>query len=107
MKWEMGDKVIIENNGVVAAVVIWGIAPEPLEESDKYFGVVAADDIYDEFGNILFQAGQSFNAHYSEMKKPEEYAPIHINTKFCWCSPELDFEDPETENQVWIHRETH
>ena len=22
----------------------------------------------------------------------------------CWCEPELDYEDPDTGNQVWVHR---
>jgi hypothetical protein len=29
----------------------------------------------------------------------------HIESERCWCEPELEFEDPETSNQVWIHRE--
>ena len=80
-------------------------APEPEDETDKYFGVVVVDDFCDEFGEIMWQNGESFNAHYSEIKKPEEYMPEHINTKFCWCEPELNFEDPETDSQVWVHRE--
>ena len=107
MKWKIGDKAIVEINASFKSLVVWGIPPEPDEEKDKFFGVVAIDDIYDEFGNLLFQPGQSFNAHYSEIKKPEEYSPMHIDTKFCWCEPELDFADIETGNQLWIHRETH
>jgi len=105
-KWKIGDKAIIEiEGGVIGSLVIWGIPPEPEHETDKYFGVVVVDDFCDEFGEIMWQNGESFNAHYSEIKKPEEYMPEHINTKFCWCEPELNFEDPETDSQVWVHRE--
>jgi len=107
MKWKFGDKAIIEVNGIVCSLILWGIPPEPLDEKAKYFGVVAVDDIYDEFDDLRFQPGQSFNAHYSEIKNPEEYMPEHINTRNCWCNPELDYEDPETGNQVWVHRELH
>jgi hypothetical protein len=31
----------------------------------------------------------------------------HKNSKDCWCEPELDYEDPETGAQVWVHREIH
>ena len=28
----------------------------------------------------------------------------HIDSEYCWCDPYLDYEDPETGNQVWVHR---
>lgn len=31
----------------------------------------------------------------------------HINSKNCWCYPHLDYEDPKTGNQVWIHNNLH
>lgn len=31
--------------------------------------------------------------------------PYHIDSSNCWCEPELEYEDPETGNQVWVHRE--
>ena len=31
----------------------------------------------------------------------------HINNPNCWCEPELEYEDPETGSQVWVHREIH
>jgi len=104
-KWKIGDKVIIDIDGIVASLVLWGIPPEPEDETDKYFGVVAVQDIEDEFGNLLHQPGDSFNAHYSEIKKPEEYIPEHILTEFCWCEPELEYEDHENGNQVLVHNE--
>ena len=33
--------------------------------------------------------------------------PEHIESEECWCEPELEYEDPETGNQVWVHREVH
>ena len=27
----------------------------------------------------------------------------HIDSENCWCEPILDYEDPETGNQVWVH----
>ena len=105
-KWNIGDKAVLDIDGRIAgSLIVWGIAPEPSCEKDKYFGVVAVGDIYDEFDNLLFQPGESFNASYNEIKKPEEYSPKHINTHHCWCDPELDYEDPEILNQVWVHRE--
>jgi len=35
------------------------------------------------------------------LTKPE---PPHSNSKDCWCDPYLDYENPETGSQVWIHR---
>lgn len=29
----------------------------------------------------------------------------HIDSPDCWCEPELDYEDPETGNRLWIHKE--
>ncbi len=31
----------------------------------------------------------------------------HIDDESCWCEPELNYEDPNSGNQVWVHRETH
>ncbi len=31
----------------------------------------------------------------------------HEDSEECWCEPELEYEDPETGVQVWVHRETH
>ena len=31
----------------------------------------------------------------------------HVDSPDCWCEPELDYEDPETGAQVWVHREVH
>jgi len=28
----------------------------------------------------------------------------HVDNENCWCEPELDYEDPDTGNQVWVHR---
>ena len=37
-----------------------------------------------------------------------EYELKHIfDSGNCWCDPELEYEDPETGNQVWVHREVH
>lgn len=33
--------------------------------------------------------------------KPKE----HRQSQDCWCSPTLDFVDPETGNSVWVHHE--
>lgn len=32
--------------------------------------------------------------------------PDHLDSKDCWCRPELEYES-ETGNQVWVHREVH
>ena len=31
--------------------------------------------------------------------------PDHLNRKDCWCEPVLDYENPETGNQVWVHND--
>ena len=31
--------------------------------------------------------------------------PEHITSPDCWCEPELDYVDPETGNEVWVHRD--
>lgn len=27
----------------------------------------------------------------------------HIMSDTCWCFPRLEFKDPETGNEVWVH----
>ncbi len=37
-------------------------------------------------------------------------APVpreHITDKFCWCQPVLDYKDPDTGAEVWVHNEPH
>lgn len=29
----------------------------------------------------------------------------HIDSPECWCQPELDYKDPYSGNEVWVHRE--
>ncbi len=29
----------------------------------------------------------------------------HISDETCWCCPYLEYEDPETGDQVWVHRD--
>lgn len=29
----------------------------------------------------------------------------HVMTPLCWCFPRLDFKDPETGNEVWVHHQ--
>lgn len=29
----------------------------------------------------------------------------HISSHDCWCEPELDYKDPDTGAEVWVHRE--
>ena len=31
--------------------------------------------------------------------------PDHLNSKDCWCEPVLDYENPETGAQVWVHND--
>ena len=34
----------------------------------------------------------------------EQRGPEHISSPECWCHPELDYKDPETGAEVWVHR---
>lgn len=34
----------------------------------------------------------------------EQQGPEHISSPECWCEPELDYKDPETGAEVWVHR---
>ena len=38
------------------------------------------------------------------MDQSENILVEHESSKDCWCEPYLDYEDPETGNQVWVHR---
>jgi len=29
----------------------------------------------------------------------------HVDSENCWCEPELNYEDPETGNRLWVHRD--
>jgi hypothetical protein len=43
-----------------------------------------------------------------ELGKSEAHAhraPEHVASPDCWCSPELDYVDPETGNAVYVHRD--
>ena len=30
----------------------------------------------------------------------------HFENRSCWCEPQLDYKDPETMKEVWIHQDT-
>lgn len=30
---------------------------------------------------------------------------VHVESAECWCSPTLDYTNPETGQQVWVHHE--
>lgn len=34
----------------------------------------------------------------------EQQWPEHISSPDCWCEPELEYKDPETGAEVWVHR---
>jgi hypothetical protein len=36
-----------------------------------------------------------------------EDAVEHLPSPLCWCMPRLEFVDPGTGNEVWIHHEPH
>lgn len=42
-----------------------------------------------------------------EWEKRKRKKLEHIPDPTCWCEPELEYEDPETGDQVWVHREIH
>jgi hypothetical protein len=31
----------------------------------------------------------------------------HESSRSCWCEPYLDYKDPDSDNEVWVHRELH
>lgn len=35
----------------------------------------------------------------------EQQGLEHISSPDCWCHPELDYKDPETGAEVWVHKE--
>ena len=37
--------------------------------------------------------------------EPWYFYPDHLNHKKCWCEPVLEYQDPETGNQLWVHRD--
>jgi len=63
---------------------------------------ICAEDFYNEVDLLAHQ----FNS-YCE-KELERLVPKlpHIDSKNCWCEPYLDYENPETGSQVWVHRTT-
>jgi hypothetical protein len=36
---------------------------------------------------------------------PDTHPHAHSCSTGCWCQPELDYVDPETDRRVWVHRE--
>ena len=37
----------------------------------------------------------------------KQQGPEHISSPDCWCEPELDYKDPDTGAEVWVHRMQH
>lgn len=37
--------------------------------------------------------------------KNMEFYPKHVDSRYCWCEPELFYTDKETGNEVWVHKE--
>lgn len=31
----------------------------------------------------------------------------HQTSEHCWCHPTLEYKDPDTGNEVWVHNEPH
>ena len=40
-------------------------------------------------------------------ESPWYYYPNHLNSVHCWCDPILEYEDPDSGNQVWVHNDKH
>lgn len=41
----------------------------------------------------------------TDVQQEMEQEPEHITDgRPCWCEPELDYKDPETGAEVWVHR---
>lgn len=103
VKWSIGDRAIVEDDNICCSAIIWGVSTEPQRETEKHFGIVLVEDVRDESDNILFGQGDTLNVEFSMLKKPMEYYPNHIATRFCWCCPVLNYEDKATDVQVWEH----
>ena len=37
--------------------------------------------------------------------EPAEELSQHVDSPDCWCEPELNYEDPDSGNRLWVHRE--
>lgn len=33
------------------------------------------------------------------------YGPPHDSSDECWCEPEVEYTDPDTDRTVWLHKE--
>lgn len=50
-----------------------------------------------------------FNPQTLEVYQCSNCQPLadgeHDDSEFCWCNPSLDYRDPVTGNEVWVHNE--
>ena len=42
--------------------------------------------------------------YHEDLQVEEQQGPEHISSPDCWCEPELDYKDPDTGAEVWVHR---
>jgi hypothetical protein len=53
----------------------------------------------------LFEGMAKAEAALAAQRAGLETGPVHVESKDCWCHPTLDYTDPETGVQHWIHHE--
>ena len=46
-----------------------------------------------------------YEKHVMLDREPEVFK--HLPSPLCWCMPRLEYVDPETGNEVWVHHEPH
>ena len=61
----------------------------------------------DDLMGVLSQIDNMTTGLTIQTKKKVPVLMEHKDSQDCWCEPYLDYEDPETGNQVWVHRERH
>jgi hypothetical protein len=64
---------------------------------------------YQEISNLPSSVGwDETHARQLQLYKLEAIKhDIHIDTQYCWCEPELNYQNPTTGAQVWVHRKKH
>ena len=77
----------------------------PLTRPDAWLAAFLSD------GGVVEAARKRRAQEEAEAKREKEvHTDIavlreHISSPDCWCEPELDYKDPDTGAEVWVHRE--
>jgi len=79
----------------VSAWVIKLVADALNKETEKHIDLLM---------RLHERSAGSHNYYHFAANQIAEMSRVHLSSGKCWCKPELNYKDPETGAEVWIHR---